>query len=398
MTQFPDDEFNEHAMTGNAPPHPMRLQQPNTAPARPPAPFVAPPAYQQRRPQADLTGAAVVPPQGTPINFPPIPEAFQSPFPAMGENEFMSPAEAMNSGEFTPAAPFPPNYHAPQQAAAPQPSIPTDILQRYYRVPGLHVMIPTRGVFFEPQDYSPALNNELPVFPMRAADELLMKNPDALMSGFAIEELLRSCVPGIPNPRKISSPDLDVLLLAIRAASYGENMDIDAECPECGHEHSFECHLPTVMSTMQVVPAQNPVHLAPDLVVYVRPYTLETSTRMALITYEEARKIQVVEAEGGDITTVRNSAFRRLTSLNTGAMVDSILSVIVPEGEVTDKLQIANFIKNIDRSMTAKIENRLRELNNMGIDKRIDMKCEGCGHEWPTEIEFNPSSFFAQGS
>jgi hypothetical protein len=375
MTQFPDDEFNENYGDGDLPPpHPFQAMQ------RPAAPHIPPPRPQQvQQPQ----------PQHRTEFTQPAPQAFAPPpgmgappsFPAFGEQPFTSPAEALAA------------LDQAQQAAI-------DPLARFYRVPGLTVMLPTRGAFFDQRDYNPALNHEVPIFPMRAQDELLMKNPDALMSGYAIEELLKSCVPAIRNPRAVSSPDLDVLLLAIRAASYGDNMEIEVACPSCGAEHTFECHLPSVMGSMTYVDQQNPVELAPGLTAYVKPYTLETVTTITLTSYEEGRSLQIAEASGDEvqISAARNRAFRRLSSLQSNAMIGAIVALVTPEATVTDRGAIGRFIQNVGRSMTSKLEAKLREINTKGIDKAIHVACTACQHEWETEIEFNPSTFFEQGS
>ena len=84
----------------------------------------------------------------------------------------------------------------------------TDTLKKYYRMPGVHIRLPTNGAFMPPGSVEFTMSGDIPVYPMRGADELLLKSPDALMSGYAIEELLKSCVPAIQFPRLVSSPDL----------------------------------------------------------------------------------------------------------------------------------------------------------------------------------------------
>ena len=63
-----------------------------------------------------------------------------------------------------------------------------DPLAKYYRMPGVHVRLPSNGAFMPPGSVQFTVTGEVPIYPMRAADELLLKSPDALMSGYAIEE------------------------------------------------------------------------------------------------------------------------------------------------------------------------------------------------------------------
>lgn len=272
-------------------------------------------------------------------------------------------------------------------------------LAGYFRVPGLHVKLPTNGAFLGEGGISLTMTGEVPVYPMRAADELLLKSPDALMSGYAIEELIRSCVPAIKNPRLISNPDLEVLLLAIRAASFGEKMEINVTCPHCEHENEFDCHIPGILSTTQDIPAENAVRLSPEVMVYLRPFNFANGTKVALATFEETRKVQMVENESNEVRSrTINAGFRRMTELNIEMLADCVIQVVVPEGVVTDKKAIYEFIQNIPREWVHKIDESLKGINAKGLDKRVQVQCQECQHEWTTEVEFDPASFFGVGS
>ena len=288
---------------------------------------------------------------------------------------------------------------AVQKPLPPAASESTNPLAAFFRTPGLHVRLPSAGAFLPEDEFDPTLAGDLPVYPMRAADELLLKSPDALMSGHAIVSMIKSCVPGIRDPKKISTPDLDVILLAIRAATFGDSMDIDVNCPSCETENSFTCSLGGIMATSKPIPPENPVRLSDQIVVYVRPYTLEIATRVALATFEEARKIQATEElEAQERAKIINDSYDRLSVLNTRALASSIVKVVVPGNIVSDPNHIAEFIGNTDRNSIEKIETRLKEVNQLGIDKTVPVKCEKCDHDWKATIEFDPSSFFAKGS
>src|ERR1700722_9761403 len=84
----------------------------------------------------------------------------------------------------------------------------SSVLSGYYRIPGLHITPPSRGKFLT--DLEMTMSGEIPIYPMKASDEMLLKNPDSLMSGLALEGLFASCIPAIKNPREISLPDIDV--------------------------------------------------------------------------------------------------------------------------------------------------------------------------------------------
>lgn len=301
----------------------------------------------------------------------------------------------MTDDDFNEEQLFGPEKTAPAQrprAAAGNP------LAKYFRAPGMNVRLPTGGKFLPKGSVEFTMSGEVPVFPMRAADELLMKSPDALMSGYAIEKMLESCVPAIHNPREISTPDLDVLLLAVRAASYGDKMEIETTCPKCGNKDQFECSLGAILGTIKEGDIDNSVRMSPDVIAYVKPYTLDVATRLSLAAFQEARRVQAMDGDEIANQSVVSQSFRRLSDMNLQLMAESVMSVAVPEGVVTDRDQIIEFVNNAPSQWTKKIEDRLRELNTMGVDKGVNVQCSACNHEWRTEIEFDPTSFFGQGS
>lgn len=271
-------------------------------------------------------------------------------------------------------------------------------LSRYFRQPGLHVQLPTGGAFMPPGTIKLTVKGDLPILPMSAADELLLKSPDALMSGYAIEQLIISCVPDIKAPLEVSQPDLDVLLLAIRAATYGETMPVGAVCPKCKTENSFDCHLPSLMATMRPIPPENPVRLTDEVVVYVRPMNVENAGKIGIASFEETRKAQALD----DDKTIKpdvmqralNDSYKRLSLLRVEMTADCIVKIVIPDGEVVDRASIREFLANISQAWVKQIEAKQAEINSLGMDKRIDCTCSKCKHEWQTTLEFDPASFF----
>lgn len=272
-------------------------------------------------------------------------------------------------------------------------------LTKYMRMPGLHIKLPTNGVFLPPGAIEFTMNGDVPIYPMRSADELLLKSPDALMSGYAIEELIKSCVPAIKTPRLISSPDLDALLMAIWAATNGEVITYKPTCPSCAAKNEVQRNLSYLMSTMQFIDKDNPVRLSDDVIVYLRPYNMGNATRLNLVSFEEARRLQAYEASPvSERTEHFNQSMQRIIDITMELMADSVLKVVTPDGEVTDHDFIQGFINDISKPWTDKLRQKLDELNKKGITKSYEVTCASCGHEWEAEIEFDPATFFGASS
>ena len=291
------------------------------------------------------------------------------------------------------------------EAIAPAPSPLTEAgnpLSRYFRLPGLSVSLPTGGAFFPAGGIELDAAGEVSVLPMRAADELRLSSPDALMNNSAITGLLQSCVPAIKMPEYVSSPDLDVLLIAIRVASNGENMDIELNCPECGKETVFEVNLPMVLGTMTKIPATLPLRLSDDVVVYLRPHAVSVQTKILVSAFRETRNAQAIDADPSlseEERSVRlTGVMDRLNEMNIYGLAHSIIKVVVPGHEVTDLKYISEYLANTDKGTLEKLRNELERINSMGIDKSVPATCSHCSHNWVGSIEFNPATFFEERS
>ena len=80
-------------------------------------------------------------------------------------------------------------------------------LKQFYRTPKVYVQLPSRGRFNKVN--SEAMTGEVPVYAMTSKDELLMKNPDALLNGDAVVGVIKSCVPSITDTKNLPVCDVD---------------------------------------------------------------------------------------------------------------------------------------------------------------------------------------------
>lgn len=277
----------------------------------------------------------------------------------------------------------------------------TDILKKYYRVPGISIKLPSMGHFQPNDNVRFTATGEVQVYPMRAADEMLLKSPDALMSGKALEEIVKSCAPDVKEPLELPTPDFDALLLAIRYSTYGRTMDVEAVCPSCEAENVYGFDLEGLLSEIKPLDESYSVRLDDNVVVYVRPFNFRSSTIISNNVFMETRKLHLLERNNvseEERSFQINESFKRLNHINIQMVADSVEKVVVPEGEVTDKKAIIEFVQNVPKAFVTKIENKLKEINESGVQKRHSVTCTKCNHEWETVIEFDPASFFVQSS
>lgn len=274
-------------------------------------------------------------------------------------------------------------------------------LQKYFRLPGVHIKLPSNGRFQDADNINLTATGELPIMAMRAQDELLMKSPDALMSGMAIEEVIKSCCPAIKDPRQLPSPDVDAILLGIRASTYGEMMTIESDCPHCGAENAYEFNINSILDTVAPLEDEYLVRLSDELNVYLRPFSLQNSTKASSTVFQETRKLQLLdnlEVSDDERQSFINQSYKVLNEMNVQMIAECVERVVTPDGTVTERAFINEFVHNIARDQTHALENKLKEINEAGINKKHLVTCAQCSETWDTIVEFDPANFFGQGS
>lgn len=278
----------------------------------------------------------------------------------------------------------------------------TNPLAKYFRVPGITVRLPSKGKFQPEGNVNFSATGEVSVLPMRGLDEMWLKNPDSLMSGLAIQKVIESCVPDVKDATALPSPDFDVLLLAIRAATYGDSMPAEITCPECSTENSYEFDIRSIVETQVPLEDEYPLRINDELIAYIRPLNFRASTEINVELFNVTKHIQIIEA-AEDISEDNkkndiNEAFAKLNRKNIEILAEGVERIVTPDATVTDRQFIKEFVLQADATVTHKIETELRKIAQSGISKLHTVTCHKCKHEWEAVVEFDPSSFFGEGS
>ena len=76
-------------------------------------------------------------------------------------------------------------------------------LSGYFRAPKLYTKLPSGGRFYTDDIVDLGDSHEVAVYALTAKDESILKNPDALLNGEAVTQIIMSCVPSVKKPRKM---------------------------------------------------------------------------------------------------------------------------------------------------------------------------------------------------
>lgn len=276
-------------------------------------------------------------------------------------------------------------------------------LQKHFRVPGVSIRLPSGLYYYENGEVEASINGEIDVYPMTTGDELLLKNPDALMNGRAIEMLIQSCVPQVNNVRALISQDLDVILLAIRAISSGSNSRIETNCPKCNAENLFEFNALSVLDTIVQLQVPYLVKINNELTAEVRPYNFFEQTKASITAFEEGKKSQHAlrmqkageNIDEAAITAMVTESMNKIIKVKHSLMANSIIRMITANEEVTKKEHIIEFLENAPKSLVNKIVEAIEKINNLpSYNNKMHGTCISCEHQWDIDIDFNPSNFF----
>ena len=173
----------------------------------------------------------------------------------------------------------------------------------YFRKPEVYIALPSQGKYYKQGVLDLPPNGELGIYPMTARDELVLKTPDALLNGASTVEVIRSCVPAISDPWQVPSIDMDALLIAVRIATYGEQMDITIGCPKCQTKNDFGIDLTHLMDETKNWKFDDLLEVG-DLKITFQPLNYKEINAESLRNFEESKIMKIVNnetiANGGD--------------------------------------------------------------------------------------------------
>jgi len=286
-----------------------------------------------------------------------------------------------------------------EQTLTSQPNIENKInpLQNYFREPGLSITLPSKSIFYKNNEVELTINGELPVYPMTAQDEIILKNPDALLNGDAIEKLINSCCPSVKDVRSLVGPDVDAILLAIRSASYGQDMEVEVECPNCKFMNTFLIDIELALNKMSFLQEENEVTFDDNLIVYLKPYNYKHTIKAALMAYEETKILNNMsknDVSDDERALLFSKSYSKLSNLNLELLKNCIYKISIPGSIIEDKKFISDYINNIGRDKIKKLNDEIESINNTGANRELDATCTECDHKWKTEITFDPAHFF----
>jgi F0F1-type ATP synthase membrane subunit c/vacuolar-type H+-ATPase subunit K len=273
-------------------------------------------------------------------------------------------------------------------------------LRQYFRQPAIYIRLPSNGQFYPPGAINMPPTGELPVYPMTAIDEITYRTPDALFNGQATVNVLQSCVPDIKDVWSTPAMDIDTLLIAIRIASYGHDMDFGTKCPKCGHECEHTVDLRSVLDRMRT-PDYSASLKSGDLEIFFRPMTYKNINDNNALQYENQKLLQMLpdsDVPDTDKMSALGAALTRITAITVQALSQGIAVVKTPQALVSEPEYHEELLKNCDRDLFNRIRDHIVELKRQAEMPPMNLNCPECKNQYEQAVTLDMSSFFVPAS
>lgn len=271
----------------------------------------------------------------------------------------------------------------------------TNPLLTQTRMPGGKFAIPSGGIFYENGELAPTvLNGEVYVYPMTAYDEILMRSPDMLMDGSAIETVVKRCVPEVEQPLRLLSKDLDFLLICIRCISFGNEVELTHkhDC-ENAKEHQYTVSIDDFVSKTKNI---NPTAInseyrfkQDDKLVYLTPIRYDTMIEVLKLDTEQLQHLP------------KDEYVKQVFEITTKQLAQVINKVVIPSSGsqledivVNDHKHIHEWVKQCSPLAIKSINNHIQKAGEWGPALKYQIKCKDCNKNVPIDIPLNPMHFF----
>lgn len=268
-------------------------------------------------------------------------------------------------------------------------------LRQYFRRPALYLKLPSGGAGYPAGAIDMPDNGELPIYPMTAIDEITCRTPDALYNGSAVTEIIKSCAPNIKNPWAVNNIDLDPLLVAIKIATSGNQMETDTACPKCDEAAKYDVDLGRILAGFETPDYHLPLSIG-ELEIKFKPLTYDQLNKANEAQFQ-AQKLMMDVSRMEDQIERNHKTSQALISMNEMAidvMSYTIDYIKTPEVQVQEREYIMDYLKNCDAKIFDRIKGRNLELRRSSETKPLQFKCVHCQNEYEQPFTINMTDFF----
>jgi hypothetical protein len=260
------------------------------------------------------------------------------------------------------------------------------LLQKLQRIPGETFRLPSKGIFYKNGEIDESVvNGEVTVYSMTGYEELIMRSPDMLFQGTALEKVISRCVPMVLKPLELTANDVEYLLTCIRKVTYGDNLKILYACD------NKECELP--MEERVHKEYEIPLN---DFLMNTKEITRDSAEKLKFVL-ADIFEVEMIPARMGDILEIRRALLPKYDDIIEAGYATHLKlmsSVIKSVDGIEDKDIIVEWLDNLNVEMKDELLEKLKYFSEWGITFECKFKCKDCGKEVVKNESLNPIDFF----
>lgn len=249
------------------------------------------------------------------------------------------------------------------------------------QIPGETFRLPSQGLFYTNGELSDEVKNgEVHVYPMTAYDEIVFKTPDMLLSGKAVDEVFKRCIPQVLQPKNLLSKDIDYLITCLRVITYGPTITLTyTHSCENAKQREYEVSLQDILRKAKAI---DPTALASTYtttldngqVVQLKPTTFNTILELNQNLGKE---------DDNAITAVRDN------------MLKILVDMIEQVDGIKDKALISEWVAALPAGWIRFLSEAIDKVSDWGVEFKADAVCKDCNQPITMPFSANPVSFFS---
>lgn len=281
-------------------------------------------------------------------------------------------------------------------------------LQGFLRKSKFQLKFPSGGKWWPTDAIQLNQNGTVDVLAMTASDDVKFRASEASLSGQSTFDLIKSCIPNIKNPEAMPSIDLDVALLAIREATYGDDMELSLPVPKTSLMKKMNIKISELLAKLPDASAwDSELNITNEttgdvLKVSVVPTTAKNVFGLTKSLIKQNQMAVKIAEDPDDDTKLASldGTIKSLGEIQVSSVVDCIASLSVGDFTTTKREEIDQTIRSMDVEYFNAIQNHLIEQKNRFSFGKVKFKstpeqlAAGAPEEWEGEITFAHSDFF----
>jgi hypothetical protein len=164
-------------------------------------------------------------------------------------------------------------------------------------------------------------------------------------------------MPNIKNAWNTPSIDMEMILIAIRLATYGEKLTTPVTIGDI--EMEYQVDLRSVMDSLTRDISWDPyIQINQDITVFVRPINYKQVTQLSIQNFETQKIMQIANDDkmsDDEKVKIFKESFNKLTGVTIGMISASIYRIDSSNGATENPQYIKEFIDNADKDIFNKI-------------------------------------------